>query len=117
MHGADVVLLPGDVAIKGVYTDVQNLGIKRGELLAVAVERRQLLGSGRSPVQRMKTDHYIFLAAKIAEPDSGARLSFDCGKIEVRGHVSNLQRHTFSCQGILQCRNLMRRADCLGGLR
>ena len=110
MHRADIVLLPSDVAVKGIYTDVQDLGIKRGELLAVAIERRQLLGSSRGPVQGMKTDHYIFLVAKITKPDSGARLSFNCWKIEVRGHVSNLQRHTFSCQGILQCRNLMRSA-------
>jgi len=102
MHRADVVFLPGEVAVKGVYTDVQNLGIKRGESFAIAIERRQLLGSSRGPVQRMKADHHIFLAAKIAEPNSDASFPFDGWEIEVRGHVSDFQRHTFSCQGILQ---------------
>jgi hypothetical protein len=98
MHRFDVVLLPGDVAINCVDADVQDLGIKRGELLAVAIERRQLLGSSGRPVQRMKTNHHVLLAAKIAEPDSDARFSLNGGKVKIRRHVSNFQRHNFSCQ-------------------
>jgi hypothetical protein len=102
VHRPDVIFLPGDVAIKRVYTDVQDLGIKRGELLAVAIERRQLLRSSRSPVQGMEADDHIFLSPKITQPDSDTLLSFDGGEIKVWGHVSNFQRHNFSCQGILQ---------------
>jgi len=112
MHRANVVFLPREVAVKGVCTDVQDLGIKRGEPFAITIERRQLLGSSRGPVERMKADHHIFLAAKIAEPDPDACFPFDGGKIEVRGRVSNFQSHTFSSQGILQ---FCWKSSCAGG--
>jgi len=69
MHSADVMLLPGDMAVNRVCAYVQNLGIERGELLAIRVERRQLLPSSRSPVQGMKAHHHMFLSTKIAELD------------------------------------------------
>ncbi len=55
MHGPDGMLLPRNVAVNGVSAYVQNLGIERGELLAIGVERRQLFSSSRGPVQRMKS--------------------------------------------------------------
>lgn len=94
MHGADIVLLPRHVAIKSIYADVQNLGIKRGELFAIAIERRQLLGSSRCPVQQMKADYHMLLPAKIAQPDSRPQISIHRRQLEVRRHVSNFQRHS-----------------------
>jgi len=69
MHRADVMLLPGDVAVNRICAYVQNLGIERGELFAIRVERRQLLSSSRSPVERMKAHYHVLLPAKIAELD------------------------------------------------
>jgi hypothetical protein len=89
MHGADIVFLPRQMAVKRVYADVQDLGIKRGELLAVAIERRQLFRSSRRPVQRMKADDHMLLPAKITQPHPDARVAFHCRQIKVRRHVSN----------------------------
>jgi len=79
MHRSNGMLLPGDVAVNRIGAYVQNLGIERGELLAIRVERRQLLSSSGSPVQRMKSHKNIFLAAEITELDFRALLTFDCG--------------------------------------
>jgi hypothetical protein len=69
MHRTNGMLLPGNVAVNGISAYVQNLGIERGELLAIRVERRQLLPSSRGPVQRMKSHKNIFLTAEITELD------------------------------------------------
>ena len=69
MHGPNVVLLPGKMAVDRVGAYVQNLGIERGELLKTRVERRQLLPSSRGPVQRVEGHDYMFLPAKIAKLD------------------------------------------------
>ena len=69
MHRTNRMLLPRNVAVNGISAYVQNLGIERGELLAIRVERRQLLSSSRGPVQRMKSHKNIFLAAEITELD------------------------------------------------
>jgi hypothetical protein len=76
VHGSNIVFLPGEVAVQSIYADVQDLGIKRGELLAIAIERRQLLSSSRCPIQGMKTDDDILFPAKIAQPHANARLAF-----------------------------------------
>jgi hypothetical protein len=78
MHRSNGMLLPGDVAVYRISAYVQNLGIERGELLAIRVERRQLFSSSWSPVQRMKSHKNIFLAAEITELDFCAPLAFDC---------------------------------------
>jgi hypothetical protein len=61
------MLLPCKMAVNGVCAYVQNLGIERGELLAIRVERRQLFSSSRGPIERMKCDYHVFLPAKIGE--------------------------------------------------
>jgi len=66
LHHADFFLLPRNVTDDRVCAYVQDLGIKRGELLPVGVERRHLRGSSRCPVKRMKPDHHVLLASKIA---------------------------------------------------
>jgi len=101
VHGADVVFLPSHVAIQAINADVQNLGIKRGELFAVAVERRHLLSSSRRPVQRMKTDDDVLLSAKVAEANPDARLAFHCWQVEIWCNVPNLQNHAVSSRDIL----------------
>ena len=78
MHRSDGVVLPGNVAVYRISAYVQNLGIERGELLAIRVERRQLFSSSWSPVQRMKSHKNIFLAAEITELDFRPLLTFDC---------------------------------------
>jgi hypothetical protein len=55
MHCPDGMLLPGKMAVNRICAYVQDLGIERGELLAIRVERRQLLPSSRGPIQRMKS--------------------------------------------------------------
>jgi hypothetical protein len=57
------------MAVNRIWAYVQDLGIERGELLAVRVERRQLFSSSRSPVQRMKGHYHMFLPTKITELD------------------------------------------------
>jgi hypothetical protein len=84
------------VAVQRIYTDVQDLGIELGELLAVAVERRYLVGSGRRPVDRVKSYDHMLLAAIIAESDSGPQLTFHCRQLEIRSRISHFQRHAFS---------------------
>ncbi len=69
MHRSNVMFLPCKVAVNRISANVQDLGIERGELLAIRVERRQLFGSSRSPIQRMKAYHDMLLATKIAELD------------------------------------------------
>jgi hypothetical protein len=93
MHGANVVFLPSHVAVKRVYADVQNLGIKRGELLAVAIERRQLFGSSRRPVEGMKGYNHVLLPTKITKPNPDTLLPLHRRQLKVRGDVSNVQRH------------------------
>jgi hypothetical protein len=78
MHRSDGVALPGDVAVYRISAYVQNLGIERGELLAIRVERRQLFSSSRRPVQRMKSHKNIFLATEITKLDFCPLLTFDC---------------------------------------
>ena len=55
MHSSDGVFLPGEMAINRICAYVQDLGIERGELLTVGVERRQLFPSSRGPVQGMES--------------------------------------------------------------
>lgn len=78
MHRADGMLLPCDMAVDRISAYVQDLGIERGELLAIGVERRQLLSSSRGPVQRMKGHQNIFLTVIITELDFCPLLTFDC---------------------------------------
>jgi hypothetical protein len=84
------------VAIKRIYTDVQDLGIELGELLAVAVERRYLLGSSRRPVDGVKGYDHVLLAAIITESDPDPLFPFDCRELEIRSHFSHFQSHAFS---------------------
>jgi hypothetical protein len=90
MHRSDGMLLPSDVAVDGISAYVQDLGIERGELLAIRVERRQLFPSSRSPVQRMKSHQNIFFAAEIAELDFCPLLTFDCWQLEIGSSITNL---------------------------
>lgn len=90
MHRPDGMLLPGDVAVDRISAYVQDLGIERGELLAIRVERRQLFSSSRGPVQRMKSHQNIFLATEIAELYFCPLLTFDCRQLEVRRSIANL---------------------------
>jgi hypothetical protein len=73
------MFLPSHVAVESVDADVQNLGIALGELREIAIERRQLLASSRSPVDGVERYDHILLAAKIAQADSDPLLSFDRG--------------------------------------
>jgi hypothetical protein len=84
------------VAVKRIYTDVQDLGIELGELLAVAVERRYLVGSGRCPVDRVESYDHMLLAAITAESDSRPLISFHCRQLEIRSRFPHFQRHAFS---------------------
>src|SRR5579864_4274962 len=61
MHGAYLMLLPGEMAVNRVCAYVQDLGIERGELLAIRVERRQLLSSSRRPIQGMESYQHMSL--------------------------------------------------------
>jgi hypothetical protein len=69
MHCPDFMLLPGKMAVNRVCAYVQDLGIERGELLEIGVERRQLFSSSRSPIQGMEAHYNVLLPAKIAELD------------------------------------------------
>ncbi len=63
MYRSNIVFLPRHVAIKRIYTDVQDLGIELGELVAIAIERRNLLASSWRPVQGVKGhDHMLMVA-------------------------------------------------------
>src|SRR5207247_2085452 len=90
VHGADIFLLPRNMAENRICAYVQNLGIERGELLPGGVEGRQLRRSSGRPVQRMKRQHNVLFAAQIAELHSKFPLSFDCGKLKIRRRVSLL---------------------------
>src|SRR5579872_6592744 len=94
VHGADFVLLPAFVAVNRIYANVQDLGIKRGELLPVGVERRQLLPSSRGPVDRMERHHNIFLSAIVAEPNLKLAFALDCRQLEIRRRFADLQWHS-----------------------
>src|SRR5579872_3381491 len=94
VHGADFVLLPAFVAVNRIYANVQDLGIKRGELLPVGVERRQLLSSSRGPVERMERHYNIFLSAIVAEPDLELAFALDCRQLEIRRRFADLQWHS-----------------------
>jgi len=96
VHLPNVVLLPSHVAIKRIYTDVQNLGIELGELLAVAVERRYLLRSSRRPINRVKGYDHMLLVAIITESDPDPLVSFDGRQLKIRSHFSYFQSHAFS---------------------
>ena len=92
-HVADFLVEPGDVAHDGVDADVQDLGIKRGELLQGGVEHRQLGSSSRGPIERMKTEDDVLLAAIIAKLDSKLTVTLNRREVEIRGSVSYLQGH------------------------
>src|SRR5207253_6376887 len=62
-------------------------------LLPVGVKRRHLRCSSRSPVQRMKCHHNMFLSPKITKLHSELLIARHRRQIEVRGHVSNFHRH------------------------
>lgn len=56
IDAADVFLLPGYVAWDGINADVQDLGIQIRKLAPSRIEFRDLRRSGRSPIERMKSD-------------------------------------------------------------
>ena len=93
VHGADIFLLPRNMAENRICAYVQNLGIERGELLPGGVERRQLRGSSGRPVQRMKRQYNMLLAAEIAQPYPKLPFSLGRGQIKLRGGISNPQWH------------------------
>jgi len=90
---SELFLEPRGVAGERVNADVQNLGIERGELLQSGVEHRQLGGSSRRPVERVKGDHDILLATKVAELNANLAVAVNGGKVEVGGEISYLQGH------------------------
>jgi hypothetical protein len=92
-HHANVFFLPGDVTGDGVYADVQDLGIERGELLAGGVERRHLGCSSRGPVKRVEADHDVLLALVVGEPYAQLAFPGHRGKVEVGGWITGLQGH------------------------
>ena len=93
MHPSDFFIEPGDVAHDGVNADVQNLGIKRSELLQSGVEHRQLRGSSWRPVKRMESDYDVLPAAVIAKFDPKLAIALDGREVEVGCVVSYLQGH------------------------
>lgn len=95
-HHADVFFLPRDVAEQGIGAYVQNLGIERGELLKLGVERRQLRCSSRRPVQGMKRHYHVLLSAKITELYFQLPFAFNRGQFEIGREVTNLKCHNIS---------------------
>ena len=95
-HHADVFLLPRDMTNEGVCAYVQNLGIERGELLKLGVERRQLRCSSRRPVQGMKRHYHVPLSAKITELYFQPPFAFNRGQFEIGREVTNLKCHNIS---------------------
>src|SRR5262249_43092451 len=93
VHDADFLFLPCKMAVNRIYAYVQNLGIQRGELLAVRVERRHLLRSSRRPVQRMEAHHDVFFASKITKLYLQSQFVFNRGQLKVRGHIAYFQWH------------------------
>jgi hypothetical protein len=81
------------MAEEGICAYVQNLGIERGELLQLGVERRQLRGSSWGPVQRMKCHYHAFFPAKITELHSQRPFALDRGQFEIGCEVTNFQGH------------------------
>ena len=69
----------------GINANAQNLGIESGELWQISVERRDLSGSSRRPVQRMKCQHHVPFAAIIAEAHFVDALAESPGHI-IPGH-------------------------------
>src|SRR5437667_11529102 len=94
MHRSDIFLLPRNVAENRICAYVQNLGIERGELLPGGVERRQLRRSSGCPVQRMKRQYNVLLAAKIAELHSKFSLPFHCRHLKLRCRIPDLEWHS-----------------------
>ena len=96
MHGANFMLLPGKMAVNRVCAYVQDLGIERGELLKLGVERRQLRCSSRRPVQGMKRHYHVLLSAKITELYFQLPFAFNRGQFEIGREVTNLKCHNIS---------------------
>ena len=96
VHRTNVVFLPSHVAVNRIYTDVQDLGIELGELLAIAIERRNLVGSGGRPVHRVKGYDHMLLVAIITQSDTGSPLSFHRRQLKIRSHLPHFQSHAFS---------------------
>jgi len=93
VHRLDFLFLPRDVAEDRISAYVQDLGIKRGELLAVRVERRQLRRSSWSPVQRMESHHHKLLPPEIAQPDFELPLTLYSKQLEIRCRIARFQCH------------------------
>jgi hypothetical protein len=81
------------VAEEGICAYVQNLGIERGELLQLGIERRQLRGSSWGPIQRMKCHYHAFFPAKITELHSQRPFALDRGQFEIGREVTYFQGH------------------------
>ncbi len=81
--------------VNGIDADVQNLGMKRGELLPGGVERRHLRGSSGGPVEGVEGDHHVLPAAKIAEPHAEFAFPGNRGKVEVGSRIAGLQSHSW----------------------
>ncbi len=94
VHGADIFLLPRNMAENRICAYVQDLGIERGELLPGGVERRQLRRSSGRPVQRMKCQYNVLFAAKVTELHSKFLFSLDCRQITIRRRIPNLEWHS-----------------------
>src|SRR5437764_14111823 len=94
VHGADIFLLPRNMAENRICAYVQNLGIERGELLPGGVERRQLRRSSVCPIPRLKRQNDVLLATKIAELHSKFPLPFHCRQLTMRRRGSNLEWHS-----------------------
>src|SRR5437870_8224670 len=103
VHRADIFLLPRNMAENRICAYVQNLGMERGELLPGGVERRQLRRSSGCPVQRMKRQYNVLLAAKIAELHSCRRST----PPRSEEHTSELQsRGHLVCRLLLEKKNI-----------
>jgi len=96
VNPANVVFLPRHVAIERIYTDVQDLGIESGELLAITIERRYLLASSGRPVRRVKGHDHMLLVAIVTQSDPHPPLSLDSRQLKIRRHFSRFQRHSSS---------------------
>ena len=68
---------------------------KRGEFLPVGIECRHLRRASRRPVQRMEAHHHIVLAQIVAEFYLYMLFALHRRQLEIRGRVSDLQRHDF----------------------
>jgi hypothetical protein len=81
------------MAANGIGADVQNLGIQIRELLPAGIEFRDLGGSGRSPIQRMKSNHDALFAKIVAQAEFELVLAGDCRQREVGCGITCFESH------------------------